>query len=134
MRSITIAFDWITHLHRGCSDRSTILLMDAWSIPLGVKTSKWPSLCEMGPHFSRRFSDRSRFFITKVTIDHYSHWLNYTSTQKLQWSIEHFFNGSAFDPLGVKTCKWHLLCEMGPHLFRGYSNRSHFCRTKCVIN
>ena len=110
MRSITIiASDWMTHLHRGCSDRSTILLMYLWSITLGVKTCKWHLLCKMGPHFPRRFSDWSHFFITKVAIDHYSLLLNqnYTYTQKLQWSIKHFFNGCMIDP--VKTCKWHQI-------------------------
>ena len=103
-------------------------------ITFGIKTCKQPSLCEMGSHFSRRFSDRSHFFITKVAIDHYSLWLNYTSTQKLQGSIEHFFNGSAIDPLGVKNCKWSSLCKMGSHLSRGYSDRSCCFRTKCVID
>ena len=47
----------------------------------------------------------------------------------------HLFRGySDRSPLGVKTCKWPLLCEMGPHLFRGYSDRSRFSRTKYVID
>ncbi len=35
--------------------------MNPQSIPLGVKSYKWPLLCEMGSHFSRGYSDRSHF-------------------------------------------------------------------------
>ena len=57
-------------LDRGFSDRSKNLSMVPRSIILGVKTFKWPSLCEMGSHLFRGYSDRSLFSRTKYVIDH----------------------------------------------------------------